>query len=146
VALADEKPVDFNRDIRPILSDKCFFCHGPDSHERKADLRLDTAKGAQAAIVPGDLASSEFFHRITSKDPDDLMPPEESHKKLTPDEIATLTRWIEDGAQYSDPWAYVPPITHAPPEVKDSDWPANWIDHFVLARLESEGLSPSPGA
>lgn len=145
-AYAEEEAIDFNRDIRPILSDKCFFCHGPDSHERKADLRLDTEEGAKAAIVPGDTAKSEFFHRITTEDPDDLMPPEDSHKKLKPDEIELLVRWIETGATYSEPWAYVPPTKHSPPKVKEQDWPSNWIDNFVLARLESEKLGPSPEA
>ncbi|MDF2376763.1 MAG: PSD1 and planctomycete cytochrome C domain-containing protein [Verrucomicrobiales bacterium] len=143
---AGEKAVDFNRDIRPILSDKCFFCHGPDSHERKADLRLDTPDGAKSAIVAGDLEASEFFYRITTDDPDDLMPPEDSHKKLTGEEVALLTRWIEEGAAYAAPWAYVPPVKHSPPPVKDAAWPANWVDHFVLARLDEETLEPSPPA
>lgn len=143
---AVESQIDFNRDIRPILSDKCFFCHGPDSHERKGDLRLDTEEGAKSAIVPGDLEKSEFFHRITTDDADDLMPPEESHKKLKDDEIDLLVRWIEDGAVYSEPWAYVPPVKHSPPLVKDEDWPLNRVDNFVLARLESKKLAPSPDA
>ena len=152
VSAEEEMKLDFNRHIRPILSDKCFFCHGPDSHERKADLRLDTEAGAKAdlggyaAIVPGDLEESEFVARIMSHDPDELMPPEDSHKKLTSAEIDLLTRWIESGAIYSEPWAYVPPVKHSPPVVIDAEWPSNWIDNFVLARLESEKLKPSPEA
>ena len=143
-----EKPIDFNRDIRPILSDKCFFCHGPDSHERKADLRLDTAEGAladlggYAAIVPGKPDKSEFVFRLT--DPDDPMPPEDSHKELEPEEIALLTRWIEEGAAYSEPWAYVPPGKRTVPEVQNESWPSNWIDRFVLSRLD--GVVVNAGA
>lgn len=147
---AAESPLEFNRDIRPILSDKCFFCHGPDEHERKADLRLDTAGGAfgdlggYAAIVAGKPGESELVARIV--DEEDPMPPEDSHKKLSSDEIALLTRWVEDGAEYSEPWAYVPPEKPPLPEVEDESWPVNDIDPFVLARLEEEGLAPSPDA
>lgn len=149
-AIGDPAPPDFNRDIRPILSDKCFFCHGPDEHERKADLRLDTAEGAfadlggYAAIVAGKPDDSEFVLRITDKD--DPMPPEDSHKKLEPEEIALLTRWIESGAEYSEPWAYVPPKKHPLPQVTGESWPRNWVDRFVLARLEAEKLTPAPDA
>lgn len=145
-----ENSIDFNRDIRPILSDKCFFCHGPDAHERKADLRLDTAEGAladlggYAAIVPGNLEESEFVLRIL--DQDDPMPPLDSHKSLKPSEIELLKRWIAEGGEYSEPWAYVPPERHPVPAVSHTDWPENWIDHFVLARLEAEGLQPAPDA
>ena len=151
-AAADDSTIDFNRDIRPILSDKCFFCHGPDEHERKADLRLDTSEGATAdlggyaAIVPGNVKDSEFVFRITSDDPDELMPPEKSHKKLDADEIGLLTRWIAEGAEFSDAWAYVPPKKNPLPAVDDSAWPANWVDRFVLAKLEAEKLAPSADA
>lgn len=148
---AEEEPtLDFNRDVRPILSDKCFFCHGPDEHERKADLRLDVAEGAfadlggYAAIIPGKPDESEFVYRLT--DEEDLMPPEDSHKKLTPEEIGILTRWVEEGATYSEPWAYVAPRKRDIPVVEDNGWPANWVDRFVLSRLEGKGLSPSPDA
>ena len=149
-AAENEPAIDFNRDIRPILSDKCFFCHGPDEHERKADLRLDTREGALAdlggyfSIVPGKPNESEFVFRIT--DPEDPMPPEDSHKELKPEEIELLTQWIAEGAPYSEPWAYVPPKATEAPAVQDSDWPRNELDPFVLARLESEGLKPSPDA
>ncbi|MGB2187031.1 MAG: DUF1549 domain-containing protein, partial [Akkermansiaceae bacterium] len=155
LALAAEtghEELDFNRDVRPILSDKCFFCHGPDAHERKADLRLDTAEGAYAklkesgnfAIIPGKPEQSEFMIRILDKE--DPMPPVESHKSLKEEEIAILRQWIKEGAEYEDPWAYVAPKKHPVPEVSKSDWPLNWIDHFVLARLEKKSLSPSPEA
>jgi len=142
--------ISFNRDIRPILSDKCFFCHGFDEHERKAGLRLDVAEGAfadlggYAAVVPGRPAVSELVLRIN--DADDPMPPVDSHKELTPGEIDLLTRWIEQGAAYAEPWAYVPPRDHPAPAVHGEDWTRNWVDRFVLARLEKEGLAPSPDA
>ncbi|MBL9153431.1 MAG: PSD1 domain-containing protein [Verrucomicrobiales bacterium] len=151
-AAAAPTPVDFNRDIRPILSDKCFFCHGPDAAERKADLRLDTAEGATAdlggyaAIVPGQPEKSEFVARITATDADEIMPPPDSHKTLKPAEIALLTRWIQEGAAYSAPWAYVAPRKHPEPAVKDAAWPTNWVDRFILSRLEAAGLTPSPQA
>lgn len=144
--------LDFNRDVRPILSDKCFFCHGPDSKHREAGLRLDIAEGAytklketgKTAIIPGDPEQSEFMIRILDKE--DPMPPVESHKSLKPKEIAILKQWIKEGAVYEDPWAYVAPVKHPAPKVKQSDWPANWVDHFVLARLEKKGLAPSADA
>ncbi len=145
-----EEALDFNKDIRPILSDKCFFCHGPDSHERKADLRLDTEAGAladlggYAAVVPGKPDESEFVARLVTDDSEDLMPPEDSHKKLKPKEIKLLTRWIEEGAQYSEPWAYVAPKQHPVPDVADTDWSDHWIDRFVLAKLERKNLKPAP--
>ncbi len=152
LAALGEEALDFNKDIRPILSDKCFFCHGPDAHERKGDLRLDTEAGAlsdlggYAAIVPGKTSESEFVARITTSDPDDLMPPEDSHKKLKPKEIKLLTRWIAEGGTYSEPWAYVRPKKHSVPEVSDAVWPSNWIDNFVLSKLERKKLQPSPEA
>ena len=152
MALAEEKPVEFNRDIRPVLSNKCFFCHGPDAHERKANLRLDTEDGAKAdlggyaAIVPGKPGESAVIKRITSIDSDEVMPPPDSHKKLNPAEIQLLTRWVTEGARYSEPWAYVAPKEHPVPEVGNLSWSVNWIDRFVLARLEQEGIPPSPDA
>ncbi|MGK0239447.1 MAG: hypothetical protein ACI92G_002924 [Candidatus Pelagisphaera sp.] len=142
--------IDFNRDVRPILSDKCFFCHGPDSHEREADLMLHTAAGAYAdlggyaAIVPGDAEASELLKRI--KDSEDPMPPEDSHKSLSPDEVETLSQWIADGAEYSAPWTYEMPVEVDPPRVSREEWPVNPVDRFVLSRLEAEGLNPSPDA
>jgi hypothetical protein len=147
---ADE--IDFNRDIRPILSENCFRCHGPDSATREADLRLDKQedvladRGGYAAIVPGDPEASEFLRRIVSTDPIDQMPPPEADKNLTADEIALLKRWIESGAEWSPAWSYVPPRRSDPPAVENKKWIRNEIDNFVLARLEQEGLAPNSQA
>ena len=152
-AFAAEPKVDFNRDVRPILSNNCFTCHGPDEAERKADLRLDTFDGATAeldgshAVVPGDASASSLLARITSADADEQMPPPESgKKKLTAQEVETLTRWIEQGATYAKHWSYVKPVRPQLPEVTDKSWPRNGVDHFILERLEKEGLTPSPEA
>ena len=113
-APAEPGGVEFNRDVRPILSDKCFACHGFDPKKRKADLRLDTAEGATAeregvrAVVPGDLNSSELWARVNSPDPDDVMPPPQSHKTLSLSEKQLLRRWIEQGAKYQQHWAFEP--------------------------------------
>src|SRR6476620_8408178 len=144
--------VDFNRDIRPILSNNCFACHGPDSAARKADLRLDVEKSAiaerdgHASVVAGKLDRSELIHRITSDDDEERMPPPDSKKRLKPHEIELLKQWVREGAQWSLAWSYVPPHEAAAPTIKDSSWPANEIDYFVQARLEAEGLRPSPDA
>ncbi|MBL8850673.1 MAG: PSD1 domain-containing protein, partial [Planctomycetaceae bacterium] len=145
IATADE-PVDFNRDVRPILSDKCFACHGPDAAHREADLRLDVGENAIAvsAIVPGNPAESSLVQRITSVDDAERMPPADSGKDLTPAEIDTLTRWIAEGAKYAPHWAYVKPQRVEPPRTQHAT--RNWIDAFVRARLEREGLSPAPPA
>jgi len=144
--------IDFNRDIRPILSDKCFRCHGPASSSREADLRFDREDSAKAdrdgkpAIAPGKPETSELVRRITSGDESERMPPAESGKTLSADEIALLTRWIKEGAAWSLPWAYVAPKRHPVPEVNDKAWPINWVDNFLLARLERDGLKPSSDA
>lgn len=144
--------VDFNRDVQPLLSDRCYFCHGPDAGKRKAKLRLDTQEGAlarhgdHAAIVPGKADQSELVRRITSTDPDVQMPPPKSHRTLNPAEIDILRRWVEQGAPFAKHWSLVPPVRPALPEVKDKSWPRNPIDSFILARLEQEGLTPSPEA
>ncbi len=146
--LAQEK-VDFNRDIRPILSDNCFQCHGPDAASREADLRLDVEedakldRGGYSVITPGKSAESEFVSRIRSADERELMPPPEIHKPLSPREIELLARWIDEGVDWSMAWAYVPPVRHAIPEVSHHEWPTNWIDRFILSRLEKEGLQPA---
>ncbi len=141
-------PVDFNRDIRPLLSDRCFKCHGPDEKDRKADMRLDDEGSVRddSIIVPGKPDESELIARITAADEDDRMPPLKSGKKLSREEIELIRRWIAEGAPWSAHWAYVPPARHPTPDVRRREWPLNWIDHFVLARLESEGLAPSPDA
>ncbi len=143
------KPVDFNRDVRPILSDNCFACHGPDDKQRMARLRFDTKEGAMSkpgVIVPGDAAGSKLIRRITSKDPATRMPPADSGHSLTDAQIATLTRWVDEGARWSAHWAYQPITRSEPPAVADAAWPRNAIDRFVLARLQREGLRPSPEA
>ena len=145
--------VDFTRDVLPILSQNCFQCHGPDEAARKAKLRLDVREGAlkggksgTAAVVPGDVGKSAVVARITSANSDELMPPADSKKTLTPEQVETLKRWVESGAEYRGHWAFEAPKRPAPPAVRDASWPWNNIDRFVLARLESEGLKPSPEA
>ena len=136
---ATAQRVEFNRDIRPILSEKCFKCHGPDRRKRKGDLRLDTREGAFAdlgdyrAIVPGNPEESELYVRITEANAEDRMPPEKSLLQLTPREIELIRRWIEQGATWKSHWSFVPiPADVAVPEVRDEDWPLNPIDLFVL--------------
>ena len=149
IAIAGE-PVSYNRDIRPILSKNCFACHGPDEHSRQAGVRLDAReyatgqKGGLKAIVPGDRASSRVMVRI--RHPKRPMPPPETGNKLTQEEIELIGRWIDQGAHYEAHWAFEPPRRPALPEVKDAGWPKNEIDYLVLARLEAEGLKPSPEA
>jgi mono/diheme cytochrome c family protein len=145
--------VDFNRDIRPILSDKCFVCHGPDATAKKIKLRLDSEAAATAdlsrgrrAIVPGAPDKSEIVKRITHADEDMRMPPASSGRTLTKPEIDLLTEWIRQGAKWQSHWAFVPPVRPQLPPVKNAAWPKNAIDHFVLARLEREGLQPAPEA
>lgn len=138
--------------IRSILSENCFHCHGPDAAERKADLRLDTHAGATrdlggyAAIVPGDPNTSELIVRIFTTDKGDLMPPPDSNRSLTEQQRALIQRWVEQGGNYEQHWAFVPPTRPEPPQTTAKDWPRNAIDQFVLARLSAEGLSPSPEA
>jgi hypothetical protein len=146
------KPIDFTRDVRPILT-RCFRCHGPDDKARKAGLRLDTRAGATKklrsgtfAIVPGDPSKGELLARITTDDDTELMPPPRIGPRLSAVEIATLRAWIAAGASYSAHWSYVKPVQHAIPVVSDPRWPNNPIDHFVLARLDREGLKPTPPA
>jgi hypothetical protein len=144
-ATAAADRLDFNRDVRPILSDKCFACHGPDKSKRKADLRLDTSDGKKA-VVPGKPAESEMVKRINSADKDEMMPPPSSGRSLTAQQKDVLKRWIAEGAEWQPHWAYVVPKRPEPPTVTDPTWAKNPIDRFVLARLEKEGLKPSPEA
>ncbi len=139
-----EDKISFDRQVRPILSDKCYFCHGPDEKERAADLRLDDENAAKAsAIVPGKPDESELIKRILSEDPDTHMPPPNSKLSLSDAEKQILKKWVEQGAEYSMHWAFVP-LSEVPlPEVKQSDWCVNEIDRFVLAKLEERGLRPS---
>ena len=141
-------PVDFNRDIRPILSENCFYCHGQDANKRKGDLRLDVRQDAvkAGALVPHDKAKSLVSQRTRSKNPDELMPPPGSNRRLTDAQKDLLDRWISEGATYATHWAFVAPKRPPVPAVRDRGWVRNPIDAFVLARLEGAGLKPSPEA
>lgn len=145
--------IDFNRDIRPILSDKCFSCHGPDATNLKIKLRLDSESSATAdlgrgrqAVVPGNVEKSLLVQRITHSNEAMRMPPADSGRQLTAAEIELLTEWIRQGARWQQHWSFVTPTRPALPKVQNTDWPKNAIDYFVLARLEAEGLQPSPEA
>jgi mono/diheme cytochrome c family protein len=146
-------PVDFNRDIRPILSQNCFACHGPDAEHREAGLRLDQrdaalkpADSGAAAIVPGHADASELLRRVASNDRDARMPPADSAAALQPRQISLLKQWIAEGANYAQHWSLEKPHTISRPDVKNRVWPKNPIDEFILARLERERLEPSPEA
>jgi hypothetical protein len=141
--------VSYSREILPILSDKCFFCHGPDKDKREADLRLDLRADAIKAYAwdPESPADSEALIRIFSSDRKEVMPPPKSHLTLTDEEKNLIKRWVEQGAEYEAHWAFVTPPKEIPvPETADKSWPRNPIDHFILARLEQEKLQPSPQA
>ena len=142
----DAPRVSFDRDIRPILSQYCFACHGPDRHNSDSDLRLDTREGALAAIVPGKPGESELMRRLTTAKAADAMPPRKSGKKLDARQVSLLKTWIAQGAAWEAPWALTTPKRPAVPAVRDGAWPRNPIDRFILARLEAEGLRPAPEA
>ncbi|PZX51025.1 DUF1553 domain-containing protein [Algoriphagus chordae] len=158
IAIAyDDLPeqLDFNIHVKPILSDKCFACHGPDKGKIEAGLQLHSAETAYQelpespgyfAITPKNLKNSEMFHRIMSEDAGEIMPPPESNLTLSSREKAILVRWIEEGAEYKPHWAFVKPEPQKLPKVSDKKWPKNEIDFFVLNRLDQEGLKPSPPA
>lgn len=153
VTVAAGAEVSFNEDIRPIFSNTCFFCHGPDEEERKAGLRLDTFEGATAdndgiiGIVPGNPEASEIFYRLTTDDEDEIMPPPKHGEPFTPEEVALVRRWIEEGAKYETHWAYVKPERPELPRV-EGEAPAtdHPVDAFVLERLKEESLDFSPEA
>ena len=142
--------VSFNRDILPILSDRCFQCHGPDEGHREAELRLDVPDGDEGAlrmITPGNPEESELWQRITSDDEDLRMPPADATKKpISTAEQELFKQWILQGAKYEKHWSFVPPKRSPPPEVKEQAWRQGPIDPFVFARLQQEGLSPKPEA
>lgn len=145
--------VDFNRDIRPIFSEHCYACHGPDENKRKAGLRLDTQEGAfkelksgNHALVAGDLTNSTLVERISSADLEEVMPPPKHNKPLKPEQVALLKQWVQEGAQWKKHWSFIPPERPALPAVNDRKWPRNAIDYFTLARLEKETLKPNPEA
>ena len=147
------EPLRFNRDIRPILSDNCFSCHGPDVKHRKSGLRLDVREEAlkelesgAIAIVPGAAGKSALWTRISSTDEDVVMPPPKSHKTVTPEQKEKLRQWIEQGANYERHWSFLPLAPVKLPVVSRPDWPRNGIDRFILARLDNEGLAPAPEA
>ncbi len=157
IAASPAQTIEFDRDIRPILSDKCFRCHGPDDAERQTSMRLDRRDSALApldagghAIVPGDVASSELLTRITSDDAELRMPPAETGKAVSPAERARLEQWIREGASWNEHWSFIPPRRPMPPPVspriRQTCQVRNPIDRFVLARLEQEKLSPAPEA
>ena len=140
--------LEYNRDIRPILADNCFSCHGADSASRKADLRLDQRDAAidAGAIVAGDAGQSELLARIQSDDPDTVMPPPETKKSLSSTQKELLRRWIEAGAEYQPHWSFIAPVRPELPEAKTAAWGKNAIDRMVLAKLEQQGLAPAPEA
>jgi len=149
-ARADEPagPPDFNRDVRPILSENCFYCHGQDPNKRQADIRLDVRDDAVAAgaIVPGEPGASTLLERVHSTDADVLMPPPDSNRRLSAAQKQTLERWIAAGAQYEPHWAFATPARRPAPPVRRADWPRTEIDRFVLAKIEAAGLAPAPEA
>ncbi len=154
VVLGSESPVDFNRDVRPILSDRCYGCHGPDADKgRKAGLRLDEFAGAtkelksgERAIVPGDIAKSAMVHRMRTDDPEEIMPPPELHRPLSAAEKDILTRWIKQGAKYDPHWAFVSPRATPAPQVADPAWVKDPLDAFIAAQAAKAGLKTSPAA
>ena len=147
-----ENKVDFNRDIRPILSETCYTCHGPDEKTRRAKLRLDIREGAFAErdgysiLKPGDSQGSELFRRVTTSDEDDRMPPRDEDESLTENQIELLRRWIDSGAVWEQHWAFIKPEAAPVPSSKDSTWARNEIDHFILSELETQNLHSSPEA
>jgi len=145
--------IDFNRDIRPIFSENCYACHGPDEGKRKAGLRLDVEgdafkelKSGKHALIPGDTSQSTLITRIKTTDLDEVMPPPKSGKSLSPEQIGKLTRWVEQGAKWKNHWSFIPPERPPLPQVKDAQWPRNEIDRFVLSEMERRGFTPNPEA
>lgn len=140
--------IDFNRDVRPILSENCFHCHGADAAQRQAELRLDVPDDAaeSGVIVPGKPDESLLVERIRSTESDEQMPPPDSHRSLTPQQIETLAHWIEEGARYDKHWAFKAIERPAPPVTSQDKWRHNDVDRFVLSKLDASGLAPSPRA
>ncbi len=145
--------VDYNRDVRPLLSDRCYACHGPDAKKREAGLGLDTPEGAFAvlksgnrAVVPGKPKESAIFDRIHTTDPDDIMPPPKLNRPLSVEERSILVRWIEEGANFTKHWAFIAPERHPAPVVRNTAWAKDDIDRFILQKLEVQGLVPNAEA
>jgi hypothetical protein len=150
---ASTSPVGFNQDIRPLLADACFHCHGPDPGTRKAGLRLDTEagfftakEGEQPTVIKGQPEKSSLYQRLLSTDEDEIMPPPESHKTLKPAQISMIKTWIEQGAPWQPHWSLIPAQKPAVPMVKDKAWSKTPLDSFVLSKLEAAGLKPAPEA
>jgi hypothetical protein len=143
-----EAKLQYNRDVRPILSAACLACHGPDSASREADLRLDQRDAAieMAAITPGDPDGSEMIRRILSDDESEVMPPPELKRPLTDEQKEILVRWVRQGAEYQPHWSLITPTRPVPPDVRHDAWVRNPIDRFVAAKLEEAGLEPMPEA
>src|SRR3954470_9587842 len=145
-------PVDFNRDVQPILSENCYHCHGQDGKKREADLRLDRKEGAYrtkdgvTTVKPGDPDGSELIVRIFSTDKEDVMPPPKSHRELTQPQKELLKRWVKEGAPWADHWAFVAPKLPEVPPAPEGTSAVNAIDRFVFSRLAAEGLKPAPEA
>jgi len=142
--------IDYNFHVQPILSDRCYRCHGPDENARKSDLRLDTRAGlfgekgsSTGPVRPGKLNKSEVFNRIISDDPEYMMPPPDSKLSLEDEEVAMLAKWIQQGAEWKPHWSFIPPQRPLVPAVEQNDWPVNQIDNFILASLQREGLRPA---
>ena len=148
LAAVAERPVDYVRQIRPILVDRCYACHGPDDNTREGELRLDVREPAtHKAIVAGEPETSPLIARLTTDDPNERMPPADSNKEgLTEVQVELIRRWIAEGAMFDEHWSFVK--VHMPelPDIEDTSWPAGPIDHFILARIEAEGLGPAPAA
>src|ERR1043166_4326701 len=153
LALPLSAAVDFNREIRPILSDNCFKCHGPDDKHRMANLRLDLRDGGAFAqrpkgplVVPGDSAKSILYQRVSNPDKNRRMPPPSAELNLNEKQIHLIKQWIDEGAKWETHWAFAAPKRPDVPAVHNTAWPRNPIDNFILARLEAENLKPSPEA
>ncbi|ERM84585.1 hypothetical protein P872_24520 [Rhodonellum psychrophilum GCM71 = DSM 17998] len=155
IHLFENEQLSYNFHIRPILSDKCFVCHGPDGNKREAGLRLDIPEEAYAAlkespgkhaIIPNELSRSEIFLRISSLDPNEMMPPPESNLQLSKEDIEMIKKWIEQGAEYEPHWAFVPPKKSIVPKINNSDWARNEIDFFIASKMNRVGLKPNPEA
>ncbi|MES2696750.1 MAG: DUF1549 domain-containing protein, partial [Verrucomicrobiota bacterium] len=146
--VAAAAPVDYGRDVRPILAENCFQCHGQDAGTREAKLRLDTRDGQKkpGVIVPGQPDKSELIARIFSPHDDERMPPADSPRVLNDAQRETLKRWVAEGAPFAEHWAYAAPKRPVLPTVKQAKWVRSPIDRFVLARIEAEKLAPSPEA
>ena len=143
---AQTTKIDFDRQIRPLLSDRCFSCHGPDAQSRQANLRLDTADGLATVAIPHQSIDSELYRRIISDDPQLIMPHPSSKLELSDGEIDVIRQWIDKGADYKKHWSFTPLEPVQIPPIEDDSWCTNPIDHFVLNQLKENGIAPNPSA